>query len=177
MSTRISRHLGIALGVFLVAVVSALWALRSAPPDDSEAEWSLARPGLDAGAIQAVTIRQPDSELHIQREGDGWSHSGPSGMLDFARVHDLTTAMAHLQLGPDLQVDPTDEFGLSPPLFEVILTLGTGEEFRIEIGLPTPDGHHDYTHLGGLVRVSRTPISHIIDSLLESTQTTPEAAP
>jgi hypothetical protein len=176
MKSRIGGQLGVTAAIFLVVVASALWLQREDVRLADQEDWSAALPDLSAASVQALVITHGDTQLLVERAGSTWSARGSSTPVDSAAVDDLVTAIAHLQVGPSLDVPPSEEFGLSPPRFQLLLQLSSREEVSIHLGSETPDGHHDYVYISETVRISRTPVSHIAAEIIAS-QSMNEGAP
>ena len=176
MNSRLVTQLGVTAAAFLVVAVGALWMLREDVRSSEDEGWVAAMPNLSAANVHAIVITQGDAQLRVARSGAEWTATLPSAPIDSTAVDDLVTAVIHLQIGPSLDVVPSSEFGLSPPLYQVDLTLSSGEDLSIDFGATTPDGHHDYVYIDEAVRISRTPVSHIVAEIIASGATN-EAAP
>lgn len=152
----IRRTTWIALGLFLVLLVVALYLQRNPPSTEVEATPTIAlrlMEGVLPEDLVAVTIaRDGDTPVTLSRaSGGAWRLAGVSAE-ETAQTR-VETALAQLVPLPvlstiDADVDPVT-VGLAPPEVVITFETGAGERFSLEVGDQTPTGGGYYVRLEG----------------------------
>ncbi len=149
----INRRTWIMLGLLVVAVVAAVWWSRSGAGVGGEATGT---PGpeplwrLSPDQVSAIGVTSGDGEAAFSAQRDpeaGWLLLQPEpgdSQLMVGRVERAVTSLLAPQPVDVLRDATLEQFGLSPPMYEVVLQLQDGSTRELWVGRQAPTGDVAY---------------------------------
>ncbi len=129
-------------------------------PSDAEPPKDRVFAGLDAGTINALTLRATSGDVTtVEREGAGWRITAPiQARADGAEVSSLTSSLESLDVSRAVDEAPADlaTFGLAEPRMSVAFTTENATQTLL-LGDRTATGGDIYAKLDGQSRVFLIP--------------------
>src|SRR5690606_8129971 len=129
-------------------------------PSDAEPPKDRVFAGLDAGTINALTLRATSGDVTtVEREGAGWRITAPiQARADGAEVSSLTSNLESLDVSRAVDEAPADlaTFGLAEPRMSVAFTTENATQTLL-LGDRTATGGDIYAKLDGQSRVFLIP--------------------
>lgn len=139
------------------------------PPEKKEegaVSWERLWPDAERADTRGVELRRDGRALHFAREGERWTvreGDGPALRADARKVETLIDDVIEVETASDLAAESADaaEFGLAPPVAEVVVTVEDGSTLSLRVGRDTPVGYGTYVQKeeGGPVLRARARLS------------------
>ena len=96
------------------------------------------------GEISAITLKRPDGEIQLARQGKDWEITRPQkAKADAATVEEMLRQLANLEMVRDLGPGDLKVFGLDQPALQVSF-IAKGEQHRLALGeaVPASQGYY-----------------------------------
>ncbi|MGO9620791.1 MAG: DUF4340 domain-containing protein [Desulfobaccales bacterium] len=96
------------------------------------------------GEISAITLKRPDGEIPLARQGKDWEITRPQkAKADAATVEEMLRQLADLEMVRDLGPGNLKVFGLDQPALQVSF-IAKGEQHRLALGeaVPASQGYY-----------------------------------
>ncbi|MGO9176619.1 MAG: DUF4340 domain-containing protein [Desulfobaccales bacterium] len=96
------------------------------------------------GEISAITLKRPDGEIQLARQGKDWEITRPQkAKADAATVEEMLRQLANLEMVRDLGPGNLKVFGLDQPALQVSF-IAKGEQHRLALGeaVPASQGYY-----------------------------------
>jgi hypothetical protein len=153
-----------AILVGLVALVTFIEKPKE-PAAEGEKEWRRLFPEVEGSAVQKLEISRGGVQATFEREGAEWKMTAPKATAaDTRKVDALVDTAVKLEVADDLGADRKADFGLSPALSVIKMTLTDGRSLDLQIGGDAPVGWQGYVASGdGPVLVCRSRLSDTFD--------------
>jgi hypothetical protein len=140
-----------------------LWLEPSA--GDEPDPWSDAWEGLRPSAVDGLRLLGAGPAVSLQRTPGAWQLLTPeSGAADVRRVDQLVESISRLSIGPALEIENLDEFGLETPRRTLSLSGGGEPLADLDIGRRAPAGTGTYVQIEGAVHMTRFPLGEAVDA-------------
>lgn len=141
----IRRNTWIALGLFLVVLVVAVWWTRSDTDQAVEATptpaplWELA--ATDVVAIEVIDLGDGSRVRARRQPGAGWQlEEPPADWADGGRIERAVTSLLIVLPAGQLEADDRGQYGLAAPAYRLRLELTDGSTRTLELGRQAPTG-------------------------------------
>ena len=96
------------------------------------------------GEISAITLKRPDGEIQLARQGKDWEITRPQkAKADAATVEEMLRQLANLEMVRDLGPGDLKVFGLDQPALQVSF-IAKGEQHHLALGeaVPASQGYY-----------------------------------
>ncbi len=159
------------LAVIAAALGGYIYFVEWKKPGQTNAR-ERAFPGLDAGTIEAVTVRLAGGDATTIERNDGrWEITEPAPIdADTTEANAITSGLANLEITRVVEAKPGDvsEYGLKPPRVQVTFRVeGEQKSQTLDIGEKTPTSGDVYARVEGDPKVFL--VSSFNDSVFNKT--------
>ncbi len=134
----------------LIILIGYLFLFEMSGKKETE-RWKALFPGIEKPQVSSITLKYPDREITLTRDGGKWYLIKDSKRFsgDDDAVGGLLSEISELEVQKTAADNPSglDDFGLSSPRVEVIFKI-PNDEYRLLVGSETPVGPGTYIKTG-----------------------------